>query len=371
MKLRSLFKTCIALLICLSSLLIIVIFSDSRTSLNAVEPMTQDILFDGKTITKNEYIAHNDSMFGDFDWNQEVIIDGTEIPLLCVYSNPSDALEKAAAFGEQTLQQFEEEYRLLPFSDATWKDYRNLFAQFEFDSESKYDQKTIGKMMQFFDIYENQEINEQTLALVKNNKLSTKGKLITESDEIVLTLLGSLPTYSQCILTNQLYTKSESPQSGINNLSLAIDYASTYAENRNTNYTYYNGADCTNFASQIRYASGVARTNSWRPYTTSWINANAFAGVVGVHNITPIHRTFASLCDAGDFIAFDRGRDGTYDHIGFVTANDTFEASYSGNTYRDYKVAQHTVDYHAWTSSSKNSWEDCESLGYWYAELHR
>jgi hypothetical protein len=38
--------------------------------------------------------------------------------------------------------------------------------------------------------------------------------------------------------------------------------------------------------------------------------------------------------------------------------------TYNGSTYYDYKVAQHTNNYHAWTSSSTNGWETLTNVTY-------
>ncbi len=46
-------------------------------------------------------------------------------------------------------------------------------------------------------------------------------------------------------------------------------------------------------------------------------------------------------------------------------------ASYSGDVSRDSRTASHLPNYQAWVPSPANRWEDCKSLGYWYAELHR
>lgn len=45
----------------------------------------------------------------------------------------------------------------------------------------------------------------------------------------------------------------------------------------------------------------------------------------------------------------------------FVTKRDSSAGSSYG--YIDYKVAQHTTDYHAWASSSTNGWETNNGKG--------
>jgi hypothetical protein len=66
------------------------------------------------------------------------------------------------------------------------------------------------------------------------------------------------------------------------------------------------------------------------------------------------HRDFSAHVYKGNFIAADWTNDGDWEHMGFVTADDNYIGSYG---YYDYKIAQHTSNYHAWTSSSTNNWE--------------
>jgi hypothetical protein len=60
---------------------------------------------------------------------------------------------------------------------------------------------------------------------------------------------------------------------------------------------------------------------------------------------------------AGDFIAYDRTSDGSFDHIGDVTKRGSAKKITKWG-YRNFKVAQHTRDYHEWVSSSDNGWEN-------------
>ena len=57
----------------------------------------------------------------------------------------------------------------------------------------------------------------------------------------------------------------------------------------------------------------------------------------------------------------------SWEHMAFVTAVD----NYVGNSYRyyDYKVVQHTNNYHLWTSNSGNGWEDVGSDGGRYGRI--
>ena len=63
---------------------------------------------------------------------------------------------------------------------------------------------------------------------------------------------------------------------------------------------------------------------------------------------TTNHKKFSTNINKGTIIAEDWGNDGHWDHIGFVTAVDNHIGNYG---YRDYKVAQHTNNYHLQTNS--------------------
>jgi len=62
---------------------------------------------------------------------------------------------------------------------------------------------------------------------------------------------------------------------------------------------------------------------------------------------------FSAYLKAGDFIALDMTKDGSWDHCAFIVSSD----NYLTNGYYDYLVAQHTSDYLAWATDDTNSWE--------------
>lgn len=107
-------------------------------------------------------------------------------------------------------------------------------------------------------------------------------------------------------------------------------------------------------------------------YSTRWTVANDFAKYWGVNYKTRNHRSFAAKLSPGDFIAIDFDNDGTWNHWGVVTAKESSEKMWSGYCYYDYKVAQHTSDYHLWTSTEKNKWEkktnEGDALGILYSK---
>ena len=92
---------------------------------------------------------------------------------------------------------------------------------------------------------------------------------------------------------------------------------------------------------------------------------------MGIGYKTTSHYNFSANIQKGDFIAIDEDNNGQADHMGFVVARDSYSDNYSGKTYYDYKVAQHTNNYCAWTSSSANGWENAENNGQTYFRVRR
>ena len=91
-------------------------------------------------------------------------------------------------------------------------------------------------------------------------------------------------------------------------------------------------------------------------YSTTWCNANAFVNEWGNTDVLYIdNKTFSERLKKGHFISYDKQRDGDWDHVGFVVDVKKYDKKLG---YSDYKVAQHTNNYCAWASSSKNGWDE-------------
>lgn len=103
-------------------------------------------------------------------------------------------------------------------------------------------------------------------------------------------------------------------------------------------------------------------------YSNSWVGADTFAKYMGVGFTTKSHKTFSSNIQAGDFIAYDEESDGDWQHMGFVTAKGRYSI---GLGYTDYKVVQHTHNYHRWVSDTNNNWENVGADGGTYARIRR
>ena len=175
-------------------------------------------------------------------------------------------------------------------------------------------------------------------------------------------------------------------------LNAAVRYAEKYAWTPNADeygvakQKFIVDADCTNFVSQILHASGVSQVvygnenygwwhrKNWlniHSYSISWINADVFARYMGVGYTTTNHQSFARNIIVGDFIAFDRESNGTWDHMGFVTYRDNAERWYNGKYYQNYIVAQHSSNYNMWVSEEQNHWENIGDKNGRYGRVRR
>lgn len=257
----------------------------------------------------------------------------------------------------------------------------------------------------FFDIYENVEANEITLNYINGLKDSAENSDIMVYDPDQIVDLGLLLPYfapmahqAERILRSDYLIESDpapitqqaeytlspntytiQPMATIN-IQPAVNYATTYATKPNEPaYNYFSHGDCANFASQILEASGVkqivydSKASGWwhktnpHSHSNSWSMADTFARYMGVTYKTKIHFDFTRNIQRGDFIGADWTSDGNWDHTAFVTEWQNFLGSWG---YYDYKVAQHTINYHAWTTTSTNNWEN-NSDGRTYARIRR
>lgn len=82
--------------------------------------------------------------------------------------------------------------------------------------------------------------------------------------------------------------------------------------------------------------------------------------------LQPALKHFQNKVSKGKFIAYDSEADGKWNHVAFVTAIGSQKSN-----YRDFKIAQHTKNYHAWVSSDTNGWENVSGLkpDYKYSKL--
>ncbi|MDO4772779.1 MAG: amidase domain-containing protein [Bacillota bacterium] len=307
----------------------------------------------------------------------EIEHNGGKQDLFIQYKNREEALNYMLNKHSKLFDFIKSEYTLEAISMYNWSRYYeilHLLDQTENTMTQRYPNE-IAELNKFFDVFENTDKNAEILQLVNGNGEGA------ENNNQQLQLL--LP-----------YTASSDiqPKTTIAiDLEDAVAYAETYANSPNySDYTYFSGADCTNFVSQILSAGGVSQNvydsefsgwwhkkvyyqfgNVYHKHSISWIRASTFADYMGVSYTTRSHYRFSRELTKGDVIGYDVAGDGDFEHMAFVTDKDSYASNYSGKTYYDYKVAQHTNNYLRWTSSSLNKWETLEDEGYTYGIIRR
>ncbi len=168
------------------------------------------------------------------------------------------------------------------------------------------------------------------------------------------------------------------------NVSKGVAYAEKYATTANPKYRDWiaDHSDCTNFVSQIKSNAGVAeyysyvqikgesnlvKSESWYYQSSNnfggiWPSADKFAKFFGVKSKTTNFKAFSHSVQKGSFIAYDRENDGKWNHMAFVTATSNNVYSTNGESFFDFKVAQHSKEYNAWVHSSTNGWDEIKSV---------
>lgn len=332
----------------------------------------------GKNLEFNN-TKHCDSpllkQFGKIDREQTVVIEGKINPLYCTFVNEDYALRQLRSRVPNTLDLISSKYSLKEINKSNIVEYKNILNSLSDDSEFFQNNDELQNLKSFIDIYEGYSRNKKLLEKVET--LKNKDKLSKE-DKIEIGML--LPYYAPLAIEASSYMQEQlgALRSALPDLNAAVRYAERYAWTPNVNeygvakQKFIIDADCTNFASQILHASGVSQVvygnenygwwhrKNWlggHDYSISWINADVFARYMGVGYTTTNHRSFAQNIIVGDFIAFDRESNGTWDHMGFVTYRDNSERWYNGKYYQNYIVAQHTSNYNMWVSEEQNHWE--------------
>lgn len=335
-------------------------------------------------------------------------VNGQEVELYPEFVNNEEALKSFKEKYQTELLFIQEKLELEDLTLVNWKEYNDIIIQLPDLIEEIPENILINltDMEIFFDIYENSYKNLEVLEFcnktIANNYRTFYVDKNFNIDKDKIEDLNILLPYTSEINTYNKKSKSshEDVQKHYNiepfttigiNKTAAINYATNYATSRNTSYYASFSSDCTNFVSQILENGGISQVISssensgwWHKKVTdtsilgyhhkhsiSWINADTFCRYMGVSYKTKIHLDFSSNLSVADIIAFDKASDGDWDHVGFVTLADGYTGNYNGKVYCDYKVAQHTTDYNAWTSSSTNSWETLEDKGYTYAIIRR
>ncbi|MDF1498069.1 MAG: amidase domain-containing protein [Patescibacteria group bacterium] len=151
------------------------------------------------------------------------------------------------------------------------------------------------------------------------------------------------------------------PASAYNyNRYVADNYAETYALNPNSAYKYFDGADCTNFASQVLFAGGFTETGKYqywsdyawyydwgtRPgYSNTWTIANElydFLDKSGRADRTSVDHPYYPKFQVGDIIQVDWNNDGYWDHsmvvTGIIISDDDLLMSYHSRNIKNKRL---------------------------------
>lgn len=324
--------------------------------------------------------------FFDVVPGDEIDINGTQSTTYKHFSSQANALKSVIQACPDVLRLIQIYNRLEPLSDANWQEYQDgMLAMLDIEDEyfrlSEQDPQ-FDVLRRFFDIYENADCNARV-----NSVLEEKGYDPYTQEEILALNLPEASAFSReyfqglSMKNHAIGMMRSYATKPCMDEDAAVAYAVKHALNPNyAQYRYY-GADCTNFISQIVEAGGVKQDvytdenkGWWHTYSSfsghqssrSWRLADTFCRYMGVVVKRQNHKSFSSYLRRGFIIALDFSSDASWDHIGFVTSSDNFIGSYG---YYDYKVAQHTTNYHLWTSKPVNAWEEYEHKGATYGRI--
>lgn len=302
--------------------------------------------------------------------NDYIKINGEIIPLYCTFESGEEAIKEINIVSNELINKIKDTYNI--DEDLTNKNidlYEEKMNQYieEFDPENQ-DAQNYYSLDGFFEIYNHYKDNEE---------IKDYASTINQIDEKLIVLLpyDTNLTAVREFNEEQLNASKMISNSRAYSVSRAIVYANRYATSPNKDeYAYFSGKDCTNFVSQILEAAGVnqvvysseksgwwhKKENNTHTHSISWINAATFARYMGIGYRTTSLLDFTANIQKGDFIGYDKYGDGSVDHNAFVVDKDDYQGEYNGKTYYDFKVAEHSGNYCAWTSSRRNNWEKVE-----------
>lgn len=393
--------------------------------------VTTDIPIEETTVSQAFDAGEEINQLGRVSYSKGVKIDGTDYRLYPEFEDADHAvseLEKAAKNGMDYLRT---NYDLEALSNNNYEEYQACVCE-ALGEENVYTNEALEDELYlidgFLDIYENGDDNREILEAVASVDGNFAGTTVAETAEATSELqlalpyntgadkaietaaeeiaadveqeydvtfvkpgeavqeeLSSLNQPGEVCQLGTLAASNRNPQTELLTYSgnsafkpkKGIAYAKKYAPTKkgNPKYKYFDGADCTNFVSQIKRAGGVKdhvewssgvnpfirKDSSWYynngSYGAIWVNANKFAKFFGVKYKTKNFATFSTKVKKGSFITEDKKGDGNWDHMAFVTVTTTTKKKYKNITYNDFKVSQHTNDYHAYVSEKVNKWE--------------
>lgn len=303
-------------------------------------------------IDKNEVLESYDKLISP----TSLSLDNNEIPLYVTFNSQKDSLMKFKSEFSTELDLIKSTFQL---DDINEKNYMNYFSHVITLTDSNAINIERGNEMQeFFDIYENKYQNDEIISKVESSK-----KTRSNNDEIKEEIILLMPSY----FDNDEKSRSLRSNVGMPNLTGAINYAKKYATSPNPAYRYFNGADCTNFVSQIlnnggiKQVSSTSKTSGWwyqssNNYSYSWTVANTFSKYMGRTRYNVTWNTFKSKLVKGSFIGKDNTDDGDLNHMAFITDIKSDKSQ--------VQIAQHTDNYLKWSNST--GWTNIGSKAVYY-----
>lgn len=335
-------------------------------------------------------VNDNAGKYGNIVYGGDIVVNGKTQYLFFEYEDLHQALENCKDIHKDILLQIEEMYGLDKLSIDNWKLYADKINQYKHDTaildesgnQTLSNEDDMIELEKFFDIFENKFENDKIKKLVNETRLE---KTSVNEEKVALLLPNYSPMAEEFTAGNLETQNNRRKAEDLTRINdQGVNYAIRHATSINHPKYFYFNADCTNFASQILEASGVRQVGGSNEYTgwwhtgsgtsyghkhsISWINANTFARYMGVGYTTKDHYYFSQNIKKYDFIAYDKASDGSWDHIAYVVADNNYVGNYG---YYDYRVAQHTTNYVAWTSSSTNNWEKIGWQGGTYGRVRR
>ena len=317
----------------------------------------------GKVLNVNNKMISEYCVFLDVEKSIEIFKESNNMLLFYIKNRNNISLE----FNKNTIEQY----------------YEGLYNIID-DVDDVDMIKQIVEFQKFYDIYENESINAEIEDVVDaiNNTVYIDSNNDTSDFSIYERLDDLTPHFSEKLVLKKDSIVNTKKHNNLVDVSKAVGYAEKYATSINLKYHYYSNGDCTNFLSQIFVAGGHKQNYTNNENTGWWFKreklkdrasktwrlANNFVEYFwNPANDTLSMSDFTFSAQKGDAAALDYSSDGSFDHLGYITAvSDNYSFYDNGSMcirYRDIKISQHGGNYNEWISSNKNGWENSADNG--------
>ena len=157
---------------------------------------------------------------------------------------------------------------------------------------------------------------------LKTNLSEITNFIFSKNQSLWTNKLSSIDLLYDTFITSGLFSNTNYSNREASNFNIleACTYAEKYALKANPDYKSFDGigGDCTNFISQILYAGGVNKTNTWKPYTNPWVRVEEIYSYLTTQNLATKLPNDKSL-SKGCLIQFYTPQIGKFFHNGFIT----------------------------------------------------